>query len=299
MFKENLIQSNLKILLSLNQNPLSLEQLAESMKTKQGKLATPLRMLQEQGLIQETDGVYQLHQASESVQGVLTLINPWMNYFDGQYYEVAKDVAEIILTKSWDQVGVKDVILFGSASRGNTNPNDLDMLILHDGYKLQEFDRDPYGERADWIRQSDMPPISGNMRYDAYGIFHKLGYKGDPADNYQTDDFTKEERLIQDSAFNNIVKRVEPFGIRPPKGWEFEDRDQFAALFDVHVLSTGLLKADAYGASRREEAVKSCRDPTFWHTVLSAGKLYDSDKHDFTMSVNDKYPGAVDLFPSK
>ena len=25
-----------------------------------------------------------------------------------------KDVAEIVLTKSWDQVGVKDVVLFGS-----------------------------------------------------------------------------------------------------------------------------------------------------------------------------------------
>lgn len=300
MFKENLIQANLKILLNLNQNPLSLEQLAESMKTKQGKLATPLRMLQEQGLIQEVDGIYNLHQDSESVQDVLTLINPWLNYFDGQYYEVAKDVAEIILTKSWDMVDVKDVLLFGSASRGETNPNDLDMLILHNGYKLQEFDRDPYRKREDWVRQSDMPSISGNKRYDAYGIFMMLGYKGDPKDNYETNDWRKEERkeeiLKQDSAVNNIIRRVEPFGIRPPKGWEFEDGDQFSALFDVHVLSTKLLNADDYRVNERKEAIKSCRDPKFWYNVLSTGKLYDPSKHDFTMSVSDKYPCAVELF---
>ena len=298
MFKEDLIKVNLRILLSLNQQPLSLEKLAEGMNTKRGKLATPLRILQEQGLVQEVGGFYQLSKSSESVNGVLSLIGPWMNYFDGQYYEVAKDVAEIILTKSWGEVGVKDVLLFGSASRGNTNPNDIDMLILHYGCGLEEFDRDPYGFRPDGVKQSDMPPLSGNMRIGADGIFSELGYKEDPADNYQTDDDDpeREERMRLDSAFNNIVKRVEQLGIRPPNGLEFEDADQFNALFDVHVLSTELLKNDEYGASRREEAIKSCRDPTFWHTILSAGKLYDFDKHDFTMSVNDKYPGAAELF---
>ena len=70
MFKEDLIKVNLRILLSLNQQPLSLEKLAEGMNTKRGKLATPLRILQEQGLVQEVGGFYQLSKSSESVSSV-------------------------------------------------------------------------------------------------------------------------------------------------------------------------------------------------------------------------------------
>ncbi len=296
MFKENLVQANLKILMNLDQQSLSLEQLADNMKIKQGKLATPLRILQEQGLIQEVNGSYQLHSTSEPIKELLALIKPWTDYFDGQYYEVAKDVAEIILTKSWGEVGVKDVLLFGSASRGETNPNDLDILILHEGHKLQEFDIDPYGKRSDWETKHDMPAIKGNKRYDAYSIFSQLGYKGDPIDNFQTDNLKKERELQKDSAFNNIVRRVEPFGIRLPTEWKFEDRNQFAALFDVHVLSTELFEREGYRVKYREEAIESCRDPTFWYTVLSAGKLYDPKKHDFTGKVEDKYPGVIELF---
>ena len=48
----------------------------------------------------------------------------------------------------------------------------------------------------------------------------------------------------------------------------------------------------------RKYAVDSCRDPTFWFTILSEGRIYDRNTHDFSIKVEDKYPGALDLFPS-
>jgi len=290
MFKEKLAEQNIRILTSLNEKNLSLEKLAEKVKTKQGKITIPINILKEQNLIKENNGIYSLNTKSESLQNVFDLVNPWLNYFDGSYYEVAKDVANIILKKSWEDVGVEDILLFGSASRGETNPNDLDLLILHSGGRLEEYDIDPYGEKSDLVVESDLPVSKNNLRYGAFNIFRRLGYKED----------------VKDSACGNIIKRVKDFGIDPPTGhWDFEDEDKFNSLFDVHVLSTNLLEKnveDFYERHRngqREDAMRCCRDPTFWHTILSTGKIYDPKKYDFTINVSDKYPNAIELFNSK
>ena len=305
MFKINMVQTNLRVLVKLNEGPISLDDLAKYLHIKQGRLDMPLNMLQEQNLIQEKEGFYSLQEKSSQLQGMLNLMDPWMNYFDGQYYEVAKDIAEIIHKKSYLDVGVEGVVIFGSLARGDTNPNDIDMLILHRGHKLEEFSKDPYGERADWVMESDSGVRTGNRRLDAYAIFWSLGYRGDPADDYYTQDREKEHKLMQDSAMHNIIKRVGVLGIPPlesPYGFNYpdSDRERLSLLLDVHVLSTRMFgkkdETDFYFSSSPQEPIDNCRDPTFWHTVLSEGKMYDPGRHDFTLTVEDKFPGAAKLF---
>lgn len=111
----------------------------------------------------------------------------------------------------------------------------------------------------------------------------------------ETEDWNKVSREV----FNftdtpDVSNRIDLYGINN--------------VFDVIVLYSGVLRADANDqlqgkditfTGMRKGAIESCRDPTFWYTILSEGKLYDRTKHDFTLSVNDKYPGAVELFPSK
>ncbi len=43
-------------------------------------------------------------------------------------------------------------------------------------------------------------------------------------------------------------------------------------------------------------AVMQCTDPTFWASILEEGRLYDRETGDFSIPLEEKYPGAVDLF---
>lgn len=67
-------------------------------------------------------------------------------------------------------------------------------------------------------------------------------------------------------------------------------------VFDVNVLHTIAFESD--GEFVRVEAVRYCRDPTFWSTVMQTGRIYDVERGDFSMAVREKYPGALDLFPA-
>jgi hypothetical protein len=282
-------------MMSLRKGPMTLEQLASSMHSRTGELSTPLRILQETQMVSETEGIYSLKNNSESVNAFLGLVQPWTTFFDGKYLEVAKDVAEVILKKSWSKVEIKDVLLFGSTVKGATNPGDIDMLILHDGFRLQEFNRDPYHERTDWVKESDTPHRHGNERYGATSILLQCGFKV-PGDRQLS--FDREMPYRLDSTFHNVVKRAEVFGFHVPDIWPVEDeRDLFDDLFDLHALSIKLFNTsnDHYNQIR-QEAIKNCRDPTFWHNVLNEGKIYDISRHDFSIGVEDKYPGAIALF---
>ncbi len=217
-----------------------------------------------------------------------------------QYYEIARDTAEIILTKSWKEVRVKDVMLFGSTLRWkqdhNVIPNDIDMLIMHNGGDLYEFDWDIYGSLKDWVQKSDEPVAKGNKRYDAYVIFFRLGFKEWSKENAVVES-RKGKGFVADSALQNILRRVERLGIRPPSSvTRFDDRDFFAKMFDVHVLSTGLFGEDSYAERNREEAINSCRDRTFWYTVLRTGKIYNPKGQDFNVHVEERYPGILSFF---
>lgn len=226
-------------------------------------------------------------------------------------YQLAREVARIIHEKSWLGVGVEDVLLFGSAMRDDAKPKDLDMLILHNGRRLKEFNIDPYAKGRPRT-ESDMPIEDGNRRYYGFHIFMRLGYRGDPdfvptweAGSYKRE-IAREKELESDSALRNILRLLGPFGFSDeslngdPLSLGEGVRRRISRLFDVHVLSTALLRErDEHYDDRRAEAMRCCRDPTFWHTVLTEGRLYATSKRDFTIPVDQKYRGATALFEQR
>lgn len=215
--------------------------------------------------------------------------------FRGQFYDMAKDVANSVLTKSYADSKVADVALFGSTARGQA-PRDIDMLILHNGDRLKEFDDiDPYGSRVGWKNVSDISPQKGNNRYDSFSIFHRLGSK-----TYTKKDERQRCRgqVVDSSPLGSILKTAGQMLIKHPKYiYGFKDRKAFSKLFDVHVLPVDFFANQ--NAQKRMEAIKSCRDPTFWYTVLGECKIYDLSAHEFDIPFQQKYLGALELFKVK
>lgn len=310
MVKENLVMRNLNILERLTQSEATLTELAQSANCKESYLSSSLKILQEQRLISRSDEYYKLadHKATA---GIIETIRPWVAYFNGQFYDIAKDTAKAIHEKSWDESVVLDVMLYGSTLRSES-PRDIDLLVIHGGNRLKAFF--PYST----LRVVDKPVGIENARYSAYSIFRQLGYKTEGRGNdsvavavgkriagLNAGTVTDEEIAETDKRWRRfseeeyldsfeVSNRIDAYGINN--------------VFDVIVLHVGALLADAndqmavkYGTITgiRKSAVESCRDPTFWHTIFSEGRIYDRKKHDFSISVEDKYSGAKDLFPAK
>jgi hypothetical protein len=314
MFHENLVMRNLNVLVRLTQGEATLEELAKTTKCRVGDLGSSIRILQDQGLIQHSEGKYRLMDRDRTQQ-VLQTINPWISYFNGAFHDIAKDVAKIIFEKGYEDRRVVDVMLYGSALT-SPSPSDIDLLIIHNhGAKMKCFS--PYE-----TLRVDEPVGENNARDSAFGILRKLGYKYEGKGN--------------DSVVAAVGERIAGLGMGrytageidgESREWERTSREVFEytdkpnvatnidlygieGLFDINVLDALFLQRTVPNAredsavhsmvpSMREEAIKSCRDQTFWHTILTEGRLYDRAKHDFTIRVNDKYPGATDLFPSK
>lgn len=323
MFTENLVLRNLAILQTLVKGNATLEELAAEAKCAVGSLSGPLRMLREQGLVAEGSGSYSLAEGKKTEE-ILAMVAPWASYFNASFYDIAKDTAKIILEKSWEEVKVEGVMLFGSTLRRD-NPNDIDLLILHSGNKLSPYTR--YSEREGKM-QYDAPTGKGNVRERSFNLLRYTGYRID-----------SNERAVA-----HIGRRIEQLGAGPALSERVQqdieergadvvcnDEDIYGieTVFDVQAMSTALLgdakplelearTHAAYGsdenrereyqdywrylrkriAGERQDAVKNCRDPTFWHTILSEGRLYDPARHDFTIPIEEKYPGALALFPA-
>lgn len=201
---------------------------------------------------------------------------------NNSYYEIAKDVAKIIHTKSNDNVCVKDVLLFGSTIRKEEDPKDIDLLILHKGRSLREFCEDPYTSTGERFSNDS-----------AYNRLDDLGYKRDE-DLLEGKTWEQEIEIVSEWKKKSVLKEV----MTRVSGIIGQDNyGELDNLFDIHALSIRLFERDdEYLTKRRTKAIKSCRDPTFWHTVLSEGKIYDLDKHDFITKVDEKYSSATDLF---
>ena len=308
MLHENLVMRNLSVLERLARSDATLIELAQSAKCRQGDLSSSLQILQEQRLVSQSGERYQLAN-HEATAGIIETINPWIAYFNGKFYDIAKDTAKSIHEKALDASGVVDVILYGS-TLSSESPKDIDMLVIHDGGRLRAFS--PYS-----TLRVDEPIGKENARDSAYGIFRQLGYKHD--DN-KTDTVAvavgkRIEGLnagtVTDEQIAGETKLWKDWCEKEYGSFELADRLDIHGInnvFDVIVLHVGALMADAndqvagiYGTitGMRKSAVESCRDPTFWHTILSEGRIYDREKHDFSIKVEDKYAGAVDLFPSK
>ncbi len=79
----------------------------------------------------------------------------------------------------------------------------------------------------------------------------------------------------------------------------------FNEILDLHTLDARLLSRELQerdlptkfnpDEERAELCRKKCTDPTFWHSVLSTGRLFDGEH--FTIPVEEKYKGCLELFP--
>ena len=289
----------LRILSTLQEGPSSMKDLAARLEIPRGLLDAPLGLLSQQGLVQSTGDTYSLA-PDPLVPHMLSTMGAWRTHTDNTFYEIAKDVAKATLERSWAQrVAVRDVMLFGSTARRQSVPKDIDMLILHSGGILAEFDPDPYDRRPAAIAESDQPVDKTNRRVWAPGIFHMLGYREPVQDQIDEDGyraFALERRLRdEESAYAHIAARVKD--LLPDE----KPEAALAKLFDVHVLSTGIFSADqtlrdSWALQGRAAAVRLCRDQTFWQTILAEGRIYDPAVHDFTLSFEDRYPGVLALF---
>lgn len=222
--------------------------------------------------------------------------------------QIAQEAARLCFEYSYHDAMLRDVLLFGSTLRQNKDPEDIDLVILHKGWKLEEFDKDPYGEKKDAKPKHDKPIGEDNLRQHSSAIFHQLGYRNIEEFDYfefrntwdeehgqaNREDFQAAFEKAQEdywvrrslnSVDTQIIKLVYPRSV--------DD------IFDVHVLSTVLFGDERHIEHGRREAMRSCRDPTFWYTVLTEGRLYDSSTKDFTLEVDEKYPGATELFVPK
>ncbi len=309
MFYENLVMKNIGILERLTKGQSSLEELVQTTKCRKGELSSSLKILEQQGLVQQDQEVYMLKD-KQLVSDTLSLIKPWISYFNGSFYDIAKDAVKVIFEKSWESKRITDILLYGSTLT-KPNPTDIDLLIIHDGgYKMQCFS--PYS-----TLRVDEPIGEKNARDGAFSMLKQIGYK--------------EGAKANDTVVAAIGKRIEPLcagtvtdeEIKKEikyKGWYEEtygcsfdisnriDIHGINNIFDVNILHQATLlqeddprlKGTFWNINEvRQKAIESCKDQTFWYTILSKGKLYDRAKHDFTLNIEDKYPKALSLFPKE
>ncbi|MBI2549021.1 hypothetical protein HYW21_06755 [Candidatus Woesearchaeota archaeon] len=301
MYQESIVLRNLAVLKRLTKSDASLDEIASSAGYRARPVERSLRLLSQQGLVEQIDGVYRFCGDASQVGIALQLIDPWLNSANESFYEIARDTAAILHGKSWANARLEGVLLYGSTLRSD-KPRDIDLVILHSGSKLIEFTPSRYADEGTKEIYDVEPDHPSTRRLDAWSTLSTLGYRG------------KSDYDIKNRAVRFVGERIESLdaGSVPEErvqsfmsSRECPEADVAAYLdiygvsnvFDVHVLHTGLLGDQ--GAEQRSRAIASCNDPTFWHRVLSEGKLYDPKVHDFTLTIEEKYPGALQLFAAE
>ena len=64
------------------------------------------------------------------------------------------------------------------------------------------------------------------------------------------------------------------------------------ATLDLHVMHYSVFEDYAL----RNLVIKQSRDPTFWHSVLTSGRLYNAETGKFDTAFEEKYHGKSELF---
>ncbi|GEM_PF-4601947 len=309
MYHESMVVRTLAVLRAVNNGATSLEDIAEAAGYRVGPVQRSLTQLQEQGLLAQGAGQYSIALERErEIVTTLAMTEKWIIDQKESFYEIAKAAAQIILTKSWQRVGVQDVLLYGSTLRNDRTPRDIDLVILHSGSRLAEYDPPQYATEG----AKNIPDVAvgdpETTRRNVFDILFRLGHR--------------EEEARTNSAVRLIGDRIEYLHVGSIPQEEIDrtlsfrdisekdvgayiDLHGISNIFDVHVMHTGLLGdlrgarenfAKIYYASARKTAIESCKDRTFWHRVLSEGRLYDIGAADFSRTVEDKYPGVLELF---
>ena len=66
---------------------------------------------------------------------------------------------------------------------------------------------------------------------------------------------------------------------------------------DIQAMYKNMLSStDEHTTKERRNAIRQCRDPTFWQSILQEGRLYNAKEDNFSIPVTDKYPNALQLF---
>lgn len=198
--------------------------------------------------------------------------------------------------KSWPAVGVKDVLLYGSTLTEN-DPRDIDLVIFHNGRELAEFESPRYAaEGTKEVYDAPMTDLT-SRRLDSFQKLLLLGYQSNILQRVARLVGERIERLDAGSESEARVKQSTKYhGCSEEETAAYLDLHGVNNVFDIHVLHTGLLGSESRFETARKTAISSCRDPQFWHRVLSKGQLYNHRTDDFTLTVEDKYPGALELF---
>lgn len=199
----------------------------------------------------------------------------------GRFYDLARGVARIILESSSEENNIEGILLNGSALT-KPEPKDIDLLILHFmGEDTQEYTR---------MQSAILKEGEFRSSFKATDILHKLGYRVDEKQSVFNGvyEFLAEE---------GVIKEDDNFNHEMILDWMLDLR-----LFDTLLITD----PSGFGENARyfEKVIPSLRErtinytgvPSFYHNVLSSGRLYDPRTDDFTIRFEDRYPGKASLF---
>lgn len=242
---------------------------------------------------------------------------------------LAEDVAQIIFKDSYRNsgYGIQDLLLFGSALNGKAH--DVDMLVIHNLSALGEYGIiTKYDEQTGHVFPDPEANIE-DRRYVASAILESMGSSEFPNFSRVYEEITRalrekvsglrkggvysgtlglpyvgEVTIDETTEFRTVLDRMDEAVDRELKQKMvvervkrlFKDRSlDVDTVLDLHVMHRELLSQN--GADKqRALVIQQCRDQTFWHTVLTTGKLYGGESGKFTVPFEQRYVTAADLF---
>ncbi|MFH1590082.1 MAG: hypothetical protein ABIB43_05945 [archaeon] len=276
MFKINNRKELIDIIMALDGKQMKLDELSSKFSWSNNVLNSYLTELMGEKIIKKKRKGYIINKKDE----VLDKIAPWINYEEGQFTDIAKNVAEIILTRSYDNMKLKDVMLYGSLVRKEDDIRDIDFIIFHDGHRLPEFMRDPRG------RNEQVYTNIKNKKIDSFSTLESLGYPGTKNINLKEN----YNLMRSESVIAKVYKILEPFRFKPYNGFVSHldiDRTKLTYMFEIQTLSTKLFTDE--GKELRDRLLQTGRDPHFWEKIFSEGKLYNQETKKFDIEPKEKY----------
>ncbi len=249
--------------------------------------------------------------------------------------DLAEKIAGIILRESYNpehrESEVKDMLLFGSAL-GRGPAHDIDMLVIHDNYLLDTFGfATIYDEHTGRL----IPHPTANIQERCYkpeGILKKMGGQGVYDFNRMEEDIDFAQvrqipklRVLKDMYLGELdlphigrisfvkpvpyetvldtLKRAVDEKLRSKmistkvKALMEEQKLDLNEVLDLHTINVGLLSAEKM-QTQRDIIIAQCKDPTYWNTVLTTGRLYNKNSWKFEIPVDRKYKDINGLFPN-
>lgn len=142
----------------------------------------------------------------------------------------------------------------------------------------------PMGRRGDGVSVGEeitIYPQSGTVDFEVIGECYV-----DIEDHEGTEQRVNalfEEKITKRQAVNQIRNALAARGL------------EINGTLDMHVMERYLLCSDK-ADDDRAMVIRQCRDPTFWYSVLTSGRLYNKETGKFDQTVEQKYPGAYRFF---